>query len=261
LRIVIPGTDLNTSRTGFGTASLHRLWTESARQSILSTAWDCGIRHFDTAPYYGHTLAEKSVGVFLRGKRQEAVIATKVGILASPALAKGAVNLYLGKMAMVARRRLGFPGGPSRIDFSSRGSPTLAEKSLTSSLRSLQTDYVDILFLHEPDGHPLSDEFTRWLESVKDRGMARFLGAAGDVRNVVSVVSPRKNLLAVTQVRDSTAGREADYLDSHELQKQITFGYFRTDGGDIHDYRARNPHGVILVGSTKPGRIRSACSA
>ena len=48
----------------------------------MQCAWDNGIRYFDTAPFYGHGLAERRVGDFLQGKNAEAwTLSTKVGRL------------------------------------------------------------------------------------------------------------------------------------------------------------------------------------
>jgi len=54
----------------------------SRRESLalLSAAWDAGVRHFDVAPLYGHGEAERILGSFLAGRRDEATIVTKFGI-------------------------------------------------------------------------------------------------------------------------------------------------------------------------------------
>ena len=65
---LLQGTSLLTSRLGMGTAALHHLSTERARQSLLAAALYAGITHFDTAPMYGEGLAERSLGQFLRGR-------------------------------------------------------------------------------------------------------------------------------------------------------------------------------------------------
>uniref|UniRef100_UPI0013D1F95E aldo/keto reductase n=2 Tax=Pseudomonadota TaxID=1224 RepID=UPI0013D1F95E len=51
----------------------------------LQTAWDAGIRYFDTAPFYGFGLSERRTGDFLRDKpRDSYVLSTKVGRLMRP---------------------------------------------------------------------------------------------------------------------------------------------------------------------------------
>ena len=51
----------------------------------MTTAWDAGVRYFDTAPWYGMGLSEHRVGDFLRTRRkQDYVLSTKVGRLLKP---------------------------------------------------------------------------------------------------------------------------------------------------------------------------------
>jgi D-threo-aldose 1-dehydrogenase len=82
------GTGLNVTEIGFGTAGIGGLYQavpERAAEAALEAAWARGIRHFDTAPYYGHGRAERRLGDFLRAQRGEAyVLSTKVGRLLRP---------------------------------------------------------------------------------------------------------------------------------------------------------------------------------
>src|SRR5207302_8214354 len=55
---------------------------EATALATVERAWERGIRLFDTAPFYGHGLAERRLGRALAGKpRDEYVVATKVGRL------------------------------------------------------------------------------------------------------------------------------------------------------------------------------------
>src|SRR5690349_25033934 len=80
--------DLQLSRLGYGTANLgnlHRVLTDDESLAILETAWDVGVRYFDTAPHYGLGLSERRLGAFLQTKpRDEFVISTKAGRLLRP---------------------------------------------------------------------------------------------------------------------------------------------------------------------------------
>ena len=69
-QIAIPNTRLQTSRIGFGTASLHHLYRSRARSALLTAALDSGISHFDTAPMYGEGMAERELGRFLGKARK-----------------------------------------------------------------------------------------------------------------------------------------------------------------------------------------------
>jgi D-threo-aldose 1-dehydrogenase len=59
---------------------------EETAQETLAAAWDCGIRFFDTAPWYGLGMSEHRLGRFLRSQpRDSFVLSSKVGrILEAP---------------------------------------------------------------------------------------------------------------------------------------------------------------------------------
>lgn len=81
-------TPLAVTRIGFGGAAiggLYRECTHEAAAETLQTAWDAGLRYFDTAPFYGFGLSERRTGDFLRSKPRETyVLSTKVGRLLRP---------------------------------------------------------------------------------------------------------------------------------------------------------------------------------
>ena len=121
----------------YGAANLGNLYrplTDEQAWQILETAWDAGIRAFDTAPHYGLGLSERRLGRALAGRpRDEYVVSTKVGRLLVP-------NPH-----PAASDDDGFavPGDLTRRwDFSAAG----VERSLEESLTRLGLDAVDILF-------------------------------------------------------------------------------------------------------------------
>ncbi len=83
-------TDVHLSVLGFGGATIGGIGTrvsEAQAAATLETAWDEGLRYFDTAPWYGRGLSELRVGRLLRDRpRADFVVSTKVGrILRAPA--------------------------------------------------------------------------------------------------------------------------------------------------------------------------------
>lgn len=76
IKNLLPGT------LGFGTAPLGNMFralAEPEARATVETAWNDGIRYFDTAPLYGAGLAEIRLGETLAGRpREEYVISTKV---------------------------------------------------------------------------------------------------------------------------------------------------------------------------------------
>ena len=140
----IGNTDIEITELGMGTAPLggwpKRVTAEAAHET-LDTAWDKGIRYFDTAPLYGSGMSEERLGNFLKTqKREEAIIATKVGRL-----------IVDVDKSIAAEKFIDSPKNKDSIfDFSYDG----VMRSFEESLKRLQLDYIDVLHLHDPDCHP-----------------------------------------------------------------------------------------------------------
>ncbi|MGH9615259.1 MAG: aldo/keto reductase [Acidobacteriaceae bacterium] len=80
----IASTGLEVTALGFGSCPLAGLYCDvptAQALEVLSTAWDLGIRYFDTAPFYGLTRVEHLVGQVLREQDGSHVLSTKVGRL------------------------------------------------------------------------------------------------------------------------------------------------------------------------------------
>jgi hypothetical protein len=152
------------------------------RLQLLECAYDAGIRHFDTAPYYGYGEAERVLGEFLRGKRDQVTITTKFGIQ-PPSVVR---NRFVNQMA---RRILGL--APSLRAVLSKKAQSLsksgafsaeaARTSLEQSLKSLGTDYIDLYLLHEPTLKDAgSPEIVEFLEEEMRRGTILAYGCGGE---------------------------------------------------------------------------------
>src|SRR3954452_15420578 len=112
-------TGLQVSRLGFGAAPLGNEYggmDKVEAQRAIHLAIDKGINFFDVAPYYGRTLAESRLGEMLKGRRHEIILATKC-----------------------ARY------GLDDFDFSA----ATVTGTVDESLKRLQTDYLDILHIHD----------------------------------------------------------------------------------------------------------------
>ena len=59
---------LPTFGLGCGPLGGMKPMSDADAYSVLEAAWRLGIRHFDTAPWYGNTQSEHRVGQFLRSK-------------------------------------------------------------------------------------------------------------------------------------------------------------------------------------------------
>jgi len=171
-------------RLGFGCASLMRLPSRRRRQALLAEAFEQGIRHFDVARMYGLGAAEGELGRFARGRRGEIAIATKFGIAPNGKVGRLA-PLQAPARALLAR----FPGLRARAKRSEGALHTpryydaaSACASLETSLRELGTDYVDVLFVHDPAAVALPDmdELVGALEGLREAGRIRAWGISGE---------------------------------------------------------------------------------
>ena len=81
-KVKLKRSDLEVTRLSLGTAPLGGLFkavTDADGDELLNTALDVGINYFDTAPQYGHGVAEIRLGKALRNAKVPFVVETKVG--------------------------------------------------------------------------------------------------------------------------------------------------------------------------------------
>jgi D-threo-aldose 1-dehydrogenase len=112
--------------------------SEGQADDIVQRAWEAGIRYFDTAPLYGHGLAEARLGHSLRWKpREQFVISSKVGRILKPA----------------PRQTIDFhpwaDGLPFTCHFDYSYDGTM--RSFEDSLQRLALERIDIAFIHDVD--------------------------------------------------------------------------------------------------------------
>jgi len=171
--VTVGATGLTLSRLAFGCAPVMGKVGRSAALRAMHLACDHGVTHFDVARSYGFGEAESILGEFAQGRRDQITIATKFGIAAVP----NAGLLRLVKpLARAAMKRIPLLRNYARAasrQVLARGRYDLAaaQASFEQSLRQLRTDYVDLLFIHEPTPQDvLTDELLVWLEKLRARG-------------------------------------------------------------------------------------------
>lgn len=135
---------LSLTELGLGGAQFGNLFREmqyAEVEHIVDTAWEAGIRLFDTAPHYGMGLSEERLGAALRKyPRDEYVLSTKVGRLIRP----NPGGEGMGDEGYFV------PNTTKRVwDLTERGVIT----SIEESLERLGTDRIDIAYIHDPDEH------------------------------------------------------------------------------------------------------------
>jgi aryl-alcohol dehydrogenase-like predicted oxidoreductase len=147
--------DLRVSTVGLGCNNFGRAGAATEGQTgtsrVLHAAIDAGITFLDTADTYGATtgLSESLMGVALKGKRDEVVLATKFG--------HADVDMGIA------------PGA-------AKGSRAYIRDAVAGSLRRLQTDHIDLYQLHTPDPEtPIGDTISALDELVRE-GKIRWFG-------------------------------------------------------------------------------------
>ena len=148
----IAGLPFEASRIALGTWAIGGwLWGGSDEKDAIATirhALDLGINLIDTAPVYGFGRSEEIVGKALEGRRDKALIATKVG-----------------------------------LDWSSgtilrNSAPARLRQELEDSLTRLKTDVIDIYQVHWPDEGVAFEETARTLEEFRREGKIRAIGVS-----------------------------------------------------------------------------------
>lgn len=124
-RLVVPAIGLGC----IGMSHLRGSPDEKKSVFTIHRAFELGCTFFDTAEAYGPFLSEEFLGQCLKGRRHQAVVATKFGF---------ALN------------------GEKRSAVDSR--PPQIRRAVEGSLRRLQTDRIDLLYQHRPDPNiPVED--------------------------------------------------------------------------------------------------------
>jgi aryl-alcohol dehydrogenase-like predicted oxidoreductase len=117
--------------------------------AVVGTALDCGITLFDTADFYGQGASEEALGRALRGRRHEAVVATKFGLPMDDVHGHDA-----------------------------RGSRRYIRHAVQQSLRRLGTDWIDLYQVHVPEvGAPLEETLSA-LDDLVHEGLVRYVGSS-----------------------------------------------------------------------------------
>lgn len=253
--ISINNTDLKTSKLSFGTASIHHKLNKNSRENLLAKAYDIGISHFDTARLYGHGLAERTLGNYFTGeKRNNITIATKFGIHENSVYEKFPFLMYADKI----KNKL-FHNGNKIEPFIRDLSITKIDQSLQKSLKSLNTSWIDILYLHEPQLNEIEnlDEVINWLEKKKRNGDIRYFGIAGYVDSAIKIEKRYPHVFDIFQIEDSLENKELNKLKEINRLPQFSFGYMRNNKSNFSPKEVlnkaieQNKTGSIIVSTNK----------
>jgi aryl-alcohol dehydrogenase-like predicted oxidoreductase len=140
-----PGTDLKVSRICLGTA-FRSGRDKSDCEAVIRSAADAGCNFLDTANNYRDGLSEQIVGKTIKDRRDEFVVASKVGT------------------PVPADRN---PGGLSR---------TAVLRCVEQSLKRLKTDHLDLYHCHFPDEETPIEETMEVMDELVRQGKIRHVG-------------------------------------------------------------------------------------
>jgi aryl-alcohol dehydrogenase-like predicted oxidoreductase len=142
---------LVVSMIGIGCNNFGRRVDAAGTRAVVDAALDAGITLFDTADVYGtpRGTSEEYLGAALKGRRDEVVLATKFGMDTE---------------------------GLNGADHGVRGSRSYIIRAVESSLRRLDTDYIDLYQMHEPDPATPIGETLSALDDLVRAGKVRYVG-------------------------------------------------------------------------------------
>src|SRR5699024_5069460 len=223
-------TDLEVTPVGLGANAvggnnLYPHLDEEEGKNIIRTALKQDMDFIDTALSYGKGRTEEHIGEVLKetGKRHDIVLATK------------GAHIYQGDKIIKSN------------------SPDFLKETVEASLKRLQTDYIDLFYIHHPDEDTPKDEAVGALKDLKDEGKIRAIGVSNfsldqlkeaNKDGYVEVVQDHYNLL--------NRGVE-DTLFPYVLENHISFIPFfpfasgilagkYTQDTTFNDFRKDMPH-------------------
>jgi len=158
---ILGSTGVKVSRICLGTATFGVAPTSQAADQLVGAAIDVGINFVDTADVYGNMPvfdrpgapaaadrepAEQILGRALRGRRDEMVIATK---------SNGIVGHDINDRGLSRRHII---------------------RQVETSLRRLETDYIDLYYAHDPDPDTSMDQTLAAYDDLIRQGKIRYVG-------------------------------------------------------------------------------------
>ncbi len=154
-KVQIGKSGLQANPIGLGTNAVggHNIYpnlNEETGKDLVRAALDNGINLLDTAYIYGPERSEELVGQVIkeRGSRDDIVLATK------------GAHEFKGEEVIL------------------NNSPAFLKQSVENSLNRLQTDYIDLFYIHFPDEDTPKAEAVGALKELKDQGKIKSIGVS-----------------------------------------------------------------------------------
>jgi aryl-alcohol dehydrogenase-like predicted oxidoreductase len=152
--------------------------------ATIHAALDAGLTFLDTADMYGPHLNEELLGKAIKGRRAEAFVATKFGIVR----------------------------GPNPSDRSANGRPEYVKASCEGSLKRLGIETIDLYYQHRVDPNTPIEETVGAMADLRKAGKVRYLG--------LSEASPR-TLRRAAATHPITALQSEYSLWSRDVEDEV----------------------------------------
>lgn len=159
--------DLYISEIGIGCMSLGMDVEKGVR--IIHEALHTGVNFLDTADLYDFGINEEIVGKAINGRRDEVIVATKVG------------NRW----------------NENKDSWIWDPSANYIKAEVKESLRRLRTDYIDLYQLHGGTIDDPIDETIGAFEDLKKEGLIRYYGISSIRPNVINEFVKKSNIVSV----------------------------------------------------------------
>lgn len=229
-KVQLGSSDVFVNRIGLGANAVggHNFYSnldEQAGKELIRVAINSGIELIDTALMYGPFRSEQLIGEAVKemGCRDKVVLATKIGPK--------------------------FVDGKMLID----NSPDFLRSEVDAALQRLQTDYIDLLYIHYPDETTPKDEAVGVLKELKDAGKIRAIGLSNfspdqlleaNKDDYVDVFQGQYNLLnrmAEQAYLPYTREHNISFIPYFPLASGILAGKYKKED-TFQDIRASMPH-------------------
>lgn len=220
-------TDIQVNPIGLGTNAVggHNLYPnldEEQGKDVVRTAIENGVTLLDTAFIYGPGRSEELVGQVIKEyNREDVVIATK-----------GAHY---------------FEGDETKLS----NDPEFLKEQVENSLERLQTDYIDLFYIHFPDEETPKDKAVAALQELKEAGKIKAIGVSNFSLDQLKEAN-KDGYVDVIQSEYNLLNRENENIFEYTAENNITFiPYFPLVSGllagkydentTFNDLRASNP--------------------
>jgi len=197
---------------------------EADSVATVHTALEMGINCFDTAEFYGGGRSEEVLGKALEGRRETAVIATKVWV--------------------------------DNMD------PEGIVRACEGSLKRLRTDYIDLYLIHWPNREVATEQTLEAMVSLERSGKVRSVGVCNfgvkDLEDAFTVTRPVVDQLPYSllfraveyEILEACQQHEVPVLAYSALAQGLLTGKF-ADPADVDDERAR----IRFYSKDRPGTV------